>query len=225
MRPLDISDNTSPTTSGSSSYSATCTFRRVSACRTSNERGMFLNYVAFDGKRLSLTTGGGPVLIGHYMSSAEWRVSSALLASIASYVPESMIGVLPSPDRSREYENLMHPQWAAEWQSLSLEAVRDTELGGVVSSERGNVVFLPATRDEIEDCVYRTFAQNTCYIAPISCRRLVNSVAELEDELRKKARVEVDARYFDIDIIIHDSSIQDIVIDRVARIVQYFNQF
>lgn len=186
---------------------------------------MFISYVAYDGKTLSLTTGNGPTLIGHYMSSAEWRVSSALLASIASRIPDVMIGVACSGGSIQEIEALTAPQGMVEWRRLSLEAIRNTERGGVAVSSDGNVVFLPSDRDEIDDCVYRSFAKNACFVAPATCRSIATSVDGLEQGLRKEARVEIAARYFDIDILIHDSSIRDLVVDRVARVVAYFNQF
>lgn len=185
---------------------------------------MYLHIVSFDGKKLSLTTGDGPLLIGHYMYAAEWRVGSSLLASIASAIPDMLVAVVGDAADVRPGD-AMSAVSGTIWSALSLDDLRDSESRGFIPTGRPErIIFLPNDRGDTEDCVYRTFSANECFIAPHSCRRSVNSLVEFEPLVRETRIVEVVLSYHDIDVIIHDDQYRQVVLNRVSRVVADFNQ-
>ena len=184
---------------------------------------MYIHVESFDGSTISLGNGPGPLLLGQYHSGAEWRIVSSVLACVASRLSSCCVLII---GRADDMEHASYRNGA--WSFLS-PADLDSERGGWLRHWDGHrQIFLPASREEMEDAVYRTFrgAQQALYlVSPLDARQDILPERPSDEILEERCFVSIDAAYLgDIDVMIRRPDVTQTVVGAVAHVVRDFNQ-
>lgn len=185
---------------------------------------MFIRISSITDDSITLESGVGPSRIGQYHNASEFRVATALAASIASTLQDTAVAIVGRELSRSRLPECLQVRGGGELRQISVQEVTGTRRGGWIDLGEGHVIVLPDDRASMEEACYALFGISELLIVPERIREHVRTVDDLRANVNRDKLVSINPDYSDIEITMCAGWVRDVVVSRTARVMEDFNQ-